>query len=183
MIRARDFVAQYLRMGMNADTKNGRPGEEPGLVSVYCSDLRRAIRSAEIIAAPHGLQPIQVPDLRERDFGMWEGMTFAGIKEAYPREFGAWMANPLEYCPTRGENTMDVSRRVAAAVEEIVHRHPGKNIAVVAHGGVNRIVLCRVMGIPLDNLFTIEQDYGAVNIIEFRDGYPVVKLMNGCAHG
>jgi alpha-ribazole phosphatase len=53
----------------------------------------------------------------------------------------------------------------------------------VAHGGVNRIILCHIMGIPLENIFRIEQDYGAVNIIEFWDKYPVVKLLNGGTDG
>ena len=53
------------------------------------------------------------------------------------------------------------------------------SIAVVAHGGVNRIILCHIMGIPLENIFRIEQDFAAVNIIEFWEKYPVVKLLNG----
>ncbi|MBI4685856.1 MAG: histidine phosphatase family protein [Nitrospirae bacterium] len=55
-------------------------------------------------------------------------------------------------------------------------------MAVVAHGGVNRIMLCHFLGIPLENIFRIEQDFGSVNIIEFSDKYPVVKLMNGFAN-
>lgn len=114
---------------------------------------------------------------------MWEGMTFIEIKDKYPHEFEAWMANPLEYCPAGGESTVNVGKRVAAAIEAIVDRHPGEAIAAVTHAGVNRIILCRFMGIPLENIFTIEQDCGAVNIIEFTDNYPVVKLMNGCVYG
>jgi broad specificity phosphatase PhoE len=157
--------------------------ETPGLTAIYCSDLQRAVRSAEIIAEPHGLHPIQVPGLRERNFGIWEGLTFTEIKEKYPLEFAAWADNPLKYNPIGGESTLDMGPRVTRAMENIVESHPGEEIAVIAHGGVNRIALCQIMGIPLENIFRIEQDYGAVNIVEFWDRYPVVKLLNGRAYG
>ncbi|MFZ3136959.1 MAG: histidine phosphatase family protein [Thermodesulfovibrionales bacterium] len=58
----------------------------------------------------------------------------------------------------------------------------GEHVAIVAHGGVNRIILCLILGIPLENIFRIEQDYGALNIIEFWEKYPVVKLINGIVY-
>lgn len=65
------------------------------LSAVYCSDLSRAVKSAEIIAEPHSINPIVIPSLRERNFGIWEGMSFDEIREKYPREFAAWAGNPL----------------------------------------------------------------------------------------
>lgn len=153
--------------------------ENPNLSAIYSSDLQRAVRSAEIIAEPHGLTPVQLPALRERNFGIWEGMTFTDIKEKYPSEFEAWAGNPLKYSPIGGENTIEVNERVVNALGEIIDRHTGENISIVAHGGVNRIILCHIMEVPLENIFRIEQDYAAVNIIEFWDKYPVVKLING----
>jgi alpha-ribazole phosphatase len=160
-----------------------KPSDPPKLSAIYCSDLQRAVKSAEIIAEPHGLTPVQVPALRERSFGIWEGMSFTEIKEKYPSEFEAWAGNPLIYSPVGGENTIEVNDRVVGALEEITGRHTGENISIVAHGGVNRIILCHIMGIPLENIFRIEQDYGAVNIVEFWDKYPVVKLLNGGVTG
>ena len=151
----------------------------PGLDAVYCSDLSRAVKSAEIIAGPHGLAPVKMPALRERSFGVWEGMTFNEIKERFPGEFEAWADNPLAHSPVGGESTLEVKERVVKALNEILNRHTGDTIAVVAHGGVNRILICDILGMPLENIFRIEQDYGAVNVIEFWDRYPVVKLLNG----
>jgi len=150
------------------------------LTAIYCSDLSRAIKSAEIIAEPFGLKPIIMPDLRERSFGLWEGMSFDEIREKYPEEFKAWAGNPLKYSPIGGESTMEVKDRVINALKKILKNtgHRIHNIAIVSHGGVNRIILCHVLGIPLENIFRIEQDYGALNIVEFYDEYPVIKLMN-----
>ena len=155
-------------------------GGKGGLMSaVYCSDLTRAIRSAEIVAEPHSLKPIIVSSLRERNFGLWEGMSFDEIMEKYPLEFDAWAGNPLKFSPMEGESTLAMRDRVMQAMSEIMENHNKENIAIVAHGGVNRIILCHILGIPLENIFRIEQDYGALNIIEFWDEYPVVKLLNG----
>ncbi|MFN3395562.1 MAG: alpha-ribazole phosphatase [Thermodesulfovibrionales bacterium] len=164
-------VARYLNRPYN------------GLKAVYCSPLIRAIRSAEIISEPYGLRPIAVPDLRERSFGIWEGMSFDEIRERYPEEFEAWASNPLKYSPMGGESTLEVRDRVMNALHDILSNHDAERIAIVAHGGVNRIILCHYMGVPLENIFRIEQDYAAVNIIEFHDGYPVVRLINGVFYG
>ena len=149
------------------------------LAAVYTSNLSRAVKSAEIIARPYKLKPIQMKELRERSFGIWEGMSFTEIKERYPEEFSAWAGNPLKYSPIEGESTVEVEKRVMKAVNTILKKHKGDEIAIVSHGGASRIILCRLLGIPLENIFRIEQDYAAVNIIEFWNKYPVVKLLNG----
>ncbi len=181
------------------------------LSAVYCSDLSRAVKSAEIIAEPHSIKPVVFKDLRERNFGIWEGMSFDEIKEKYPEEFNAWTNNPLEFSPMQGESTIEVKDRAIAALDNILSKHMksnigasgglskgehrtqntdknslgsglwalgSENIAIVSHGGINRIVLCHLLGTPLENIFRIEQDFAAVNIIEFYDEYPVVKLIN-----
>jgi alpha-ribazole phosphatase len=161
----------------NADNQNA--SNSSGLSAIYCSGLVRAVQSAEIIAEQFGLVPIRVANLRERSFGIWEGMTFSEIKEQYPKEFASWAENPLAYSPTGGEKTLEVRDRVIKVISEIVENHSGQDVAVVAHGGVNRIILCHILGMPLENIFRIEQDYTALNIIEFWEKYPVLKLLNG----
>jgi alpha-ribazole phosphatase len=153
------------------------------LRAVYCSDLQRAIKSAELIAKPHSLNPIIVPSLRERNFGIWEGMSFDEIREKYPHEFDAWAENPLRFSPMGGESTAEVKERAIDALDKILNTHEKQQIAIVSHGGVIRIMLCHFLGIPLENIFRVEQDYGALNIIEFWDKYPVVKLVNRIMDG
>ena len=144
---------------------------------VYCSDLARAIKSAEIIAEPHGLKPVIMPELRERNFGMWEGMSFDEIREKWPDAFNAWAANPLEFSPMNGESTIELRVRALKAFNEIIGKRQGENIAIVSHGGINRVILCHLLGIPLENIFRVEQDYGCLNIVEMWD-YPVVRCIN-----
>ena len=73
-----------------------------------------------------------------------------------------------------------MSARVLPALEGIIKGNFGASICVVAHGGVNRVVLSDAMGLGLENFFSIEQDYGCLNIIDYHpDGIKVVKLLNG----
>ena len=147
------------------------------LKAVYCSGLSRAVKSAEIIAVPFGLKPVIVEGLKERNFGIWEGMTFDEIQGKYPEAFNAWAENPLRFSPMQGESTIEISERALDAFNEIISRHNGESIAIVAHGGINRVILCELLGMPLENIFRIEQDYAALNVIEKWD-YPVVKHIN-----
>ena len=148
------------------------------LSAVYASPLSRALDSAALIAAPYGLEPVVDNELRERHFGIWEGMAWADINEKYPLEFRRWADNPLDHSPVGGESSIEVRDRFVPAVEKIIARHADEKVAIVAHGGVNRVILCHLLGIPLEYMFRIEQDNAAVSIIVFHDKYPVAKLIN-----
>lgn len=167
-----------LDSGLKGKDSESEDVESSRLSAVYCSDLGRAVKSAEIIAESHGLKAVTVHGLRERSFGIWEGMTFTEIKERYPTDFDLWADDPVKHSPVNGETTTEVRDRVIAAMEGILNGHAGESVAVVAHGGVNRIILCHILGIPLENIFRVEQDHGSVNIIEFWNRYPVAKLIN-----
>lgn len=152
--------------------------EKAALNAIYASDLSRSIESARIIGEPQSLQPLLMPAFRERSFGQWEGMTFDEIAAQNPDAFYAWARDPLNFSPVGGESTASVRNRVMPAFEELRAKHDGHKIAIVAHGGVNRIILCELLGVPLQNIFRIEQDFGALNIIEFLKDMPVVKKLN-----
>lgn len=153
-------------------------GERVRLDAIYCSPLCRATKSAKLIAAPHGLEPVAIPDLRERHFGVWEGLTFSEIKEGWPQAFSDWAADPVNFAPPEGESTLEVARRGERVLAELLPRHRGQSLALVAHGGINRVLLCQLLGLPLANLFRLEQDLACFNIIEMWNDLPVLKLLN-----
>ncbi len=157
--------------------------------AVYSSDLKRAAETAEIISEALGVPVVKKTLLRERNFGLWEGMSLEEIEQRYPREFEKWRNNPLRYKPPEGESTLDVRDRVKRAVEEILEEVTQGDIVVVSHGGVNRVLLCHLLDIPLENIFRIEQDYGCLNLIELHHNgsgqpgsldalWPVVRRLN-----
>ncbi len=159
--------------------------------AVYCSTLSRARVSAEILCnAFDGLSPVEVTEFKERHFGRWEGMNFSEIGEAFPDDFSAWARDPLNFSPIEGESTLEVRDRVMPKLDEVLNSHDGGAVALVAHGGVNRVILCELMGLSLEHIFRIEQDNACLNIVRFYPSYgsssgssnkdylPVVKLLN-----
>jgi len=152
------------------------------LAAIYASDLVRARRSAEIVAAPHGLIPRVTPSLREMAMGRWEGLTADEIKAAEPEAFKEWMARIGEFPFPEGESVPDLLARAWPAFERVVGAHAGERVAVVAHGGTNRAILCRALGLPLDRLLVFGQDYAALSLLEWRQARFVLHFLNQTAH-
>lgn len=140
------------------------------LAAVYTSDLVRARRSGELVAGPHGLAPVAVPALREMAMGRWEGLTAAEIEAREPDLFRAWMAHVGDFPFPGGESVPDLAARAWPAFEALAARHAGEAIAVVAHGGTNRAVLCRALGMPLGRILALGQDYAALSVLARRAG-------------
>ncbi len=132
--------------------------------SVHSSDLQRCLQTAEVIARASGV-PVR-PDirLREIDTGLWEGLTFEGAKTQYPFEYSERERDLVGYRFPGGESFRDLHERVFPAFAQIVDEG-GESILVVGHRGVNRVLLCDFLGLPLESLFSIEQDYGCVNLV------------------
>lgn len=138
------------------------------LHAVYTSDLTRARRSGEIIASPHGLSPTVVPALREMAMGRWEGLTADEIRAREPAAFADWMSRVGEFPFPGGESVGDLVARAAVAFDAIVDNGAGP-IAIVAHGGTNRALLCRALGLPFERLLALGQDYGALTVLQRLD--------------
>ncbi|KIH76366.1 phosphoglucomutase [Geoalkalibacter ferrihydriticus DSM 17813] len=153
---------------------------EAPLAAVYTSDLSRCVFAAECLAAPHGLQAVRVPEVRELHIGAWEGRTWQELQELYPEQWQARLNDLVHYRVPGGESLAEMAQRVRPALQRIIERHRGEEVALVGHGGVNRVILLDAIGAPLTQMFAVEQDYGCLNIIDyFADGNAVVKRLNG----
>jgi alpha-ribazole phosphatase/probable phosphoglycerate mutase len=170
-------IRQVERLSAFLSAKVQKCKSAEGMSAVHCSSLGRAVKSAEIIAEPFGLEPVVHEGLKERNFGVWEGMSFDEISERWPGAFKSWAEDPLKFSPMEGESTLEARDRVMPVFHEIAGEHKDQNIAIVCHGGITRIILCELLGIPLENIFRVEQDFAALNVIEMWD-YPVVKHIN-----
>lgn len=147
------------------------------LTAIYCSDLARSQQTAAIIAANKGLEVQPLKDLREISLGKWEGRSFAEIARRFPDKFRARGDDIGYYRVPGGESFADCSKRVVAAFHEVMANSFG-NILIVGHAGVNRLLLCYILGMPIVNLFRLSQDYGCLNIIQCTDSSYYLKLAN-----
>jgi broad specificity phosphatase PhoE len=154
-----------------------RLGMEP-IDAVYASDLLRARDSAAPLAAARGTDVRVVPPLREMAMGRWEGLTFAEIRAREPELCDRWLADPFAMPFPDGESVADLRARAVPALRGVVERHGGQRIAVIAHGGTNRVILADALGLPLGNIFRLAQDYGAWSLIEYRADGGIVHAVN-----
>lgn len=149
------------------------------LAGVYCSDLARALSGARAVARRHGLEPVRHASFREMDMGRWDGRRFSEIWDAERSLVEAWWRDLEGRAVPGGESLADLRRRVLPALREVVARHAGEAVCLVAHGGVNRVILFEAMGLALGRFQAVSQDYGCVNLVEyFPDGNAVVRLVN-----
>jgi broad specificity phosphatase PhoE len=146
------------------------------LAAVFSSDLARARRSAEIIAAPHGLTPVERAALREMSMGRWDGLTADEIRQREPDAFAEWMARVGEFPFPEGESVPDLLARAWPAFASICAEFAGRAVAIVAHGGTNRALLCRALGLPLGRLLGFGQDYGAVSLLVGPEPWQLRRL-------
>jgi len=151
------------------------------LSAVYSSDLQRCRLLAEAIARRNSpRRKVEVLEaLRELNLGDWEGLSYKEIVNKYPHDLAARLENLAQHRISGGESLEDLATRVVPAFQGMVGANPGGNICVIAHAGVNRVFLCKLLGAPLERLFRIEQEYACLNLIDvYDDGIPVIKLMN-----
>lgn len=147
--------------------------------AVYTSALSRCMDSGRFIAGHHGLDIQVEAGFNEIHFGLWEGRTFEEIRNVYPHQLKAWLNDLENVAPPEGEALPDAQKRVVATFESILGRHNGDSCAVVAHAGTLRLILCHLLELRLSNMFKIGQDYGCINIIDFRRALnPILSLMN-----
>ncbi|TAN63688.1 histidine phosphatase family protein [bacterium] len=150
------------------------------ITGVYSSDLKRAAKGATMISNALGLKSKKERELRELHLGRWEGLTREEAVRLYPEDAGFSFRDLGKDKVTGGESLIELRARVMPAVTALLKAHEKERVFIMAHGGVNRVILCDAMGLALENFFHIEQDYGCLNVIDyFQDGTKVVKLLNG----
>jgi alpha-ribazole phosphatase len=146
--------------------------------AVYASPRVRARESAEIIAAGSGLFYETKAAFAEIDFGDFEGLTYEEVEQRFPESYGKWMKTPTQVEFPNGESFARMQQRVLRAANNLRAEHAGETVAVVAHGGVNRIILAHFLRIGDADIFRLEQNYASASVIDFYGEFPLVKIMN-----
>ncbi|MDW8039205.1 MAG: histidine phosphatase family protein [Thermoguttaceae bacterium] len=152
------------------------------LEAVYTSPLLRARQTAELIALPHQAPLYEVEAFTEIDVGRWEGMDWASIRQQAPQWYALFEADAGRHGYPEGENFQQVQERTVAALAQILPRHLGQAIAIVAHNVVNRCLLAHVLGIPLAQYRRITQDNCGVSILRFQGEKMKVITLNAVFH-
>lgn len=144
---------------------------------IYASDLKRCKETARIIAGPQGKSIRTLQQLREINLGYWDGRPQAKIRQYHPDEYRQRGEDLIGFRPPGGESFADLQARVVPAFRELIEKERG-TILLVAHAGVNRTLLCHLLERPLQDLFSLPQPFGCMNVIERRGQNLKVKTIN-----
>ncbi len=149
------------------------------LDAIYTSSMVRAKMTAAQLAMAKGMSYKSVDLLKEISFGDWEGLSFDEIRRRWPGEMDNFLNHPTKWVPPHGETFEAAGVRAQAGLQQIFDEAGhDKNIAIVAHGGIIRLLLCSILGIPLDNMWRLNVYNVSVSKISDWQGSLVVDAIN-----
>ncbi|MEV6568695.1 bifunctional RNase H/acid phosphatase [Streptomyces kronopolitis] len=151
--------------------------------AVVSSPLRRCRETAEAVAARLGLEVRIEEGLRETDFGAWEGLTFAEVRERHSEDLDAWLASAKAEPTGGGESFAAVARRVAVARDKLLARYAGRTVLLVTHVTPVKTLVRLALGAPPEALFRMELSAASLSTVAYySDGNASVRLLNETAH-
>ncbi|MCX5378613.1 bifunctional RNase H/acid phosphatase [Streptomyces sp. NBC_00091] len=151
--------------------------------AVVSSPLLRCRETAQAVADRLGL-PVTVEEgLRETDFGAWEGLTFAEVRERFPDDLQAWLDSPKAAPTGGGESFTAVTRRVSAARDRLLSAHAGRTVLLVTHVTPVKTLVRLALGAPPEALFRMELSAASLSAVAYyADGNASVRLLNDTSH-
>lgn len=151
-------------------------------VAVVASPLRRAVQTADLVAAEIGVAVTVDEGLRETDFGDWEGYTFAEVQQRWPDQLSAWLASP-DVAPPAGESFVDTARRVRQSRDRVLAAYGGHTVVVVSHVTPIKTLVRLALEAPPGTLYRMHLDLVSISEIDwYADGPAVVRRLNDTCH-
>jgi probable phosphoglycerate mutase len=153
-----------------------------GIAALYSSDLGRAIETAEIIANRTNHTLVTHSGLRERNLGVFQGLTREQVKERWPNEFKLLRSSNVDYATPEGESSRGMTLRFVSALESLAAKHPGETIAAVTHGGALTSLFRHVLGIPAEAPRRFSRANASWNVFNYGRGKWVLETWGDVQH-
>ncbi|MFG2904719.1 bifunctional RNase H/acid phosphatase [Kitasatospora sp. NPDC048286] len=151
--------------------------------AVVASPMRRTRQTAETVAARLGLEVRYEDGLREVDFGDWEGLTFAEVRERYPDDLTAWLGSAKAKPTGSGESFTTLTHRAGVARDKILARYAGKTVLVVSHVSPIKTLVRLALGAPPDSMYRMELSAASICAVQYyADGNASLRLLNDTSH-
>lgn len=166
-IKQAEFLAEYL--------------SQVKIDAIYSSPLRRALKTAELIAGYHKLKANESPGLIDLDYGEWQGLSHQQVKDRYKELYAAWTDHPELVKMPGGESLDDVRKRAMAVVEEVVVKYQG-TVVLVSHRVVNKVLICALLCLDNSHFWNIKQDTAAITIFNYESGRFVLIRHNDTSY-
>ncbi|MFJ7911084.1 bifunctional RNase H/acid phosphatase [Kitasatospora sp. NPDC096204] len=151
--------------------------------AVVASPMRRTRQTAETVAARLGLEVRYEDGLREVDFGDWEGLTFAEVRERYPDDLTAWLGSAKAKPTGSGESFTTLTHRAGVARDKILARYAGRTVLVVSHVSPIKTLVRLALGAPPDSMYRMELSAASICAVQYyADGNASLRLLNDTSH-
>lgn len=148
------------------------------LDSIVSSDLKRTLKTAELINEYHQLEIELISDFREINFGKFENLTFEEIGVQYPKEKEKMIKEKIDYNFLEGESLKTLYKRVIRAFYQLIEEKENEDILIVSHGGVIRMILTEILSGDINNYWSIEVDNTCISTIVDHEGFLYLKNLN-----
>jgi ribonuclease H / adenosylcobalamin/alpha-ribazole phosphatase len=153
-----------------------------GVAAVLTSPLSRAAATAAAVGAAAGVEPVVDDGLVEIDFGEWEGLTAAEVRERWPSELDSWLSS-TDRTPPGGESLDDVGRRVRRARDRAIAAYPGQTVVLVSHVTPIKALLRMGLDGGPSIMTRLHLDVASLSIVDwYADGAASVRLANDVSH-
>lgn len=154
----------------------------PPVDAIVSSPLRRARETADVVGAALGVAVREEKDLREVDFGAWEGLSLTEISERYARELELWTSDPAA-APPDGESVVAVHRRATRVRDKLLARFPGQTVLVVAHGMLLAVLVAVALDVPAEAAFRMRLETTGLSGVDwYPEGFARLTLFNDTKH-
>lgn len=151
--------------------------------ALYTSDLCRAWETAKTISINFSkLVIVKDARLREMNFGEWEGLTWSEIREKDPSVVENWSNYLAEKGPPGGENLFRFSNRIRNFSDEIIKSHPNETILLVAHGGTMMVLICLLLGHPIERYWQFRIEKASLSDICVYPEGAIINRLNDTSH-
>jgi broad specificity phosphatase PhoE len=148
------------------------------LEAIYASPMKRVQQTLQPFLANGAPAHTIVTDLREVDFGAWTGLNWEQVCEKFQLMTHQWLDHIERGVAPNGEDGPRFRARVEPAVQEIIRKHQGQTVGIFCHGGVIRMILSILLGLPLPRTNMFEIEYAGVTQIALRPGHAEIELLN-----
>ncbi len=149
--------------------------------AVYSSQLKRALRTAEVIADRRKFEVKIAPGLVDFDFGNWQGLSRREVMNKYQVLYAEWIDYPERVRMTAGESLEDVRERAMAVVEDVMGQHSG-SVVLVSHRVVNKVLICALLGLDNSHFWNIRQDTCGLTSFTYEEGRFILSRHNDTSY-
>lgn len=153
-----------------------------GIEKIYTSDLKRAYDTASIIGKMLNIDVIPLKELREINFGIWEGLTTDIIKSKFSKERELWLKNPEMLKVEGAESILDLQLRAMNEINKIISNNNIDNVLIVSHSATLKTIILGLLNMDISHFKNMTLNNVSLSIIEFRQYNRVLTLLNDTSH-